>query len=50
MSAADAHWCSACMNAFVAERTLVPEQSPQGHAREMADQLAGVSKEAAETQ
>ena len=39
-------FCSACMKAFVAETTLVPEKCPEGHAREMADEFAGVPKEA----
>ena len=39
-------WCSACMKAFVAEATLIPETCPEGHAREMADEFAGVPKEA----
>ena len=43
-------FCSGCMKAFVAETTLVPEQCPEGHAREMADEFAGVPKEAAETE
>lgn len=42
-------WCSACMKAFVAETTLVPEECPEGHAREMADAFA-VPAEAAEAE
>lgn len=38
------------MKAFIAETTLVPEQCPEGHAREMADEFAPVSKEKAETE
>jgi len=41
-------WCSGCMKAFVAETTLIPETCPEGHAAEMADEFAGVPKEAAE--
>lgn len=43
-------WCSGCMKAFVAETTLVPEACPEGHAREMADEFAGVPKDAPETE
>jgi len=43
-------FCSGCMKAFVAQTTLVPEQCPEGHAREMADEFAGMPKEAAETE
>ena len=32
-------WCSGCMKAFVAETTLVPEQCPEGHARDTADEV-----------
>jgi hypothetical protein len=41
-------WCSACMKAFVAETTLVPETCPAGHPREAADEFAAVPQEAAE--
>ena len=43
-------FCSGCMKAFVAETTLIPEQCPEGHTREMADEFAGVPREAAETE
>jgi hypothetical protein len=43
-------WCSACMKAFIAETTLVPEQCPEGHAREMADEFAVVPQEASEAE
>ena len=33
-------FCSACMNGFVGEGTEVPETCPQGHAREVVDELA----------
>ena len=39
-------FCSGCMKAFVAETALIPETCPEGHAREMADEFAGVPKEA----
>ena len=38
-------WCSACMKAFVAEGTVIPEACSEGHAREVADEFAGVPKE-----
>jgi hypothetical protein len=43
-------WCSGCMKAFIAETTLVPEQCPEGHPREMADEFAAVAQEAGETE
>jgi hypothetical protein len=42
-------FCSGCMKAFVAEGNSIPQSCPEGHAREMADEFAGVPKEAAET-
>ncbi len=38
-------WCSGCMKAFVAESLLPPETCPEGHARELADEFAGVPTE-----
>jgi hypothetical protein len=43
-------WCSACMKAFVAETTLVPEACPAGPSREMADEFAAVPQEAAKAE
>lgn len=43
-------FCSGCMKAFIAQTTNVPETCPEGHARETADEFAGVPKEAAETE
>ena len=40
-------FCSACMKAFVASGSHIPPQCPEGHAREQADEFAGVPKEAA---
>ena len=36
-------WCSACMKSFVASTTLVPEQCPEGHAREVAEEFTSVA-------
>jgi len=43
-------WCAACMKAFVAVGSSVPETCPEGHAREAADEFAGVPQEAATAQ
>jgi hypothetical protein len=41
-------FCSGCMKSFIAETALIPEQCPEGHNREMADEFAGTPPEAAE--
>ena len=43
-------WCSACMKAFVAEGTVIPEACSEGHAREVADEFAGVPKDTTATE
>ena len=40
-------WCAACMKAFVAAGSSVPESCPEGHPREAADEFAGIPEEAA---
>jgi rubrerythrin len=37
-------FCSACMNGFVAEGKSTPETCPEGHAREVEDDLAAPSE------
>ena len=41
-------FCSGCMKAFVVDTANIPETCPEGHAREMADEFAGLPKEVAE--
>ena len=39
-------WCSAGMKAFITESAELPEECPDGHPREQADEFAATPKEA----